>query len=107
MDACFESLLAKKLNATIGCLPPWIDLEGFSYCNTTKLILKADKILEEVVDNFDAACKSACHYLIITSGSRNFERLEKNEVETFLYFPYKIQYRFEQAYQFKCSPSCS
>ena len=107
MDACFENLLATKLNTTVECLPPWIDLEGLPYCKTPKLILKADEILQDVVRNFDATCQSACHYLIITSGSRNFRRLEKNEIKTYLYFPYKIQYRFEQPNQLPCNPICT
>lgn len=94
-DSCFETSLKIKLLTHVGCAPPWIDLNGLQYCNTPKAIMKADDVLQDIVANFDSMCLSPCHYLEITSGSRNFQRLDNPEIKSYLYFPYKVQHRLD------------
>ena len=89
-DDCFEGRLRQELSVYPGCLPPWIDLEGLNYCNKSSAILEADRILMMLISRLDQICNSTCHYLTISSGSRNFERTDKDELRAFVYFSVKV-----------------
>ena len=94
-DDCFESYLIANLTNSPGCLPPWIDLQGLPYCDKSEDIIAADDVLQQVIAGLDQICRSPCHYLIVTSGSKNFERLDAPELHAYLYFPFGVQLRLK------------
>ena len=92
-DECFESHLKSQLIKLVGCSPPWIDVQGLQSCNQSIRIIKADEVLQQEISILSEICKPACHKLIVTSGSRNFEWMKNRETRVFIYFPFKVRTR--------------